>query len=368
MFACLAMAAMAATPVPLTAEKPLKALPVLAKEPKLDGVLKDLTPALELKMPAQAASASATISAKAAFRKDTLYLGVKVTDDLAQGRDELTVTLYFPSAGTTARGYPYRFGLEGKRPSDPAARVPAFAQELVASATRADGKTTTYEIAVPARALPRWPATRQLGLLLCVDYADFDTDTLTDEATNVSSCPNGETAAGPVRVPDELRKVLKATPPAEVEAIEPRAHGWLGYAELHYPLWVWGDEPLTAQSLPGVVSDEPVDPVKARLPLSETWALPDGRAVLPVVTGSDPYGQSECDASKELRLALYATKANVATRVLEWPAATCGLGRALSFQLSPEGHLTIGYSNGSMANFTFSGDHFERSELGVVWP
>ena len=36
-----------------------------------------------------------------------------------------------------------------------------------------------------------------------------------------------------------------------------------------------------------------------------------------------------------------------------------------SIQLSAEGHLQIGYSNGSVANFTYSGDHFERSELGA---
>ena len=75
--------------------------------------------------------------------------------------------------------------------------------------------------------------------------------------------------------------------------------------------------------------------------------------------------QDKCDAEQEVRLAMYGVKGNVASRVLEWPAITCGLGRALSIQLSPEGHLQIGYSNGSVANFAYSGDHFERSELGA---
>jgi hypothetical protein len=68
----------------------------------------------------------------------------------------------------------------------------------------------------------------------------------------------------------------------------------------------------------------------------------------------------------ELRMAMYAVSGAAALRVLEWPAATCQLGRAMRFELSPEGNLLIGYTGGSTAHFTWAGDHFERSELGLA--
>jgi hypothetical protein len=32
--------------------------------------------------------------------------------------------------------------------------------------------------------------------------------------------------------------------------------------------------------------------------------------------------------------------------------------------MDEEGSLTIGYSNGTTTNFAWSGDHFERTEIG----
>ena len=363
-FGLLAFTLAVASP-PAPAERPIKPMPTLARELKLDGVLKDFAPSVDLKMPSAATGASSAISAKAAFRKDTVYLAVRVMDDKLVAADELTVTLFFPGAGTTTRGYPFRFGSEGKRTSDPAALVPNFAQELVTTGIKTEAKGYTMEIAFPARSLPRFQASRQLAMTVCLEYIDKDEEA--QEPQTITNCPSGEIAGGPTRVPDELRKVLKVAPPADVEGIEARAFGWVGYAELHYPSWALSDKALTPEVLPQLISaEDALDPVKLRLPLSDAWALPDNRPVYPVVTGKDPYTADHCDADLELRLALYAVKGNVANRVLEWPAATCGLGRALSFQLSTEGHLTIGYSNGSMANFTFSGDHFERSELGAI--
>jgi hypothetical protein len=84
-----------------------------------------------------------------------------------------------------------------------------------------------------------------------------------------------------------------------------------------------------------------------------------------VVSGKDPYAvEGKCEADQELRLGLYLVQGKTALRVLEWPAATCALGRAISVGVDEEAALTIGYSNGATVNFVWSGDHFERTELG----
>jgi hypothetical protein len=248
------------------------------------------------------------------------------------------------------------------RAPDPAAEVPAYAVEAVKAVTKEEPKGFTLEVALPVKALPRFQARSQLAVELCLEYLDDDGG---ETKTKLNSCSGGDMAGGPVRIPDELRRAVKVQPPADVEGLEPRANGFVGYAELHYPSWGYTDEPLTAQSLRTLIAgSDSVDPQKVHLPISDNMVLPDNRPLYTVLTGKDPYSGDKCDADQELRLAMYGIKANVAMRVLEWPAITCGLGRALSFQLSPDGHLAIGYSNGSVANFTFSSDHFERSELG----
>jgi hypothetical protein len=361
----LLLTALTAAPVtapPVAPERPIKPLPTLAKEPKLDGNLKDLAPAQDFKMPATALSASSALSLKAAFRKDSLFLGVKITDDKVTPGDELTVSLFFPGSGTTAKGHAFRFGSEGVRPPDPALEIPMYALEALKSGVKDEAKGFTLEIQVPVKALPRFQARSQLAVDICLEYTDDDGE---GQKQTLSSCTSGEMPGGPTRLPDELRRVVKVQPPADVEGLEARSNGFVGYAELHYPTWGYTDEPLTAQALRTLIAgDDSIDPAKARLPISDALVLPDNRPLYAVLTGKDPYVGDKCDAEQEVRLAMYGVKGNVAMRVLEWPAITCGLGRALSFQLSPEGHLQIGYSNGSVASFTFSGDHFERSELG----
>ncbi len=353
--------AVSATPPP-SAERLLKPLPTLARDPKLDGNLKDLAPAQDFKMPATAISTNSALSLKAGFRKDTVWLGIHVTDDKLTASDELAVSIFFPGAGTTARGYQYRFGIEGARPPDAAAAMPAWATEAMRSAVTRDAKGFTVKVALPPKALPRFQARTQLAMTICLDYIDNDDGA---KPVTLSSCQSGEMVGGPTRVPDELRKSVKVPPPADVEGIEPRASGFVGFAELQYPSWGYSETPFTPDSLRTLIAtDDSVDPQKVHLPISDNLVLPDNRPLYTVLTGKDPYVGDKCDAEQELRLAMYGIRGNVAVRVLEWPAITCGLGRALSFQLSPEGHLAIGYSNGSVANFTFSGDHFERSELG----
>ena len=343
-------------------ERPIRPLPSAAKEPKLEGALKDLAPAQDFKMPGGAISQGGALSLKATFRKDTLWIGVQVTDDKLTPADELTVTLFFPGAGVTARGYSYKFGSDGPRPPAAEAQVPAYAVEAVKAAVKPEAKGFTLKAAFPPKSLPRFQARTQLAITICLDYHDDDEG----KTTELSSCTGGDMVGGPTRLPDELRRVVKVAPPPEVEGLEVRSNGVVGFAELHYPTWGYTDGQMTAQGLRELIAGaDSIDPEKAKLPVSDNLVLPDNRPLYAVLTGTNPYTGDKCDAEQEVRLAMYGVKGNVANRVLEWPAITCGLGRALSIQLSPDGHLAIGYSNGSVANFAYAGDHFERSELGA---
>jgi hypothetical protein len=364
MFVAVAVAAVLAAP-PARAEKPIPPLPTLAKEPTLDGVLKDLTPSLDVKLSASAKGASATLAMKAAFRKDTLYVGVTVTDDVVLPGDAVDVSLYFPDSGTTSKGVVYRFNEAGVQPAPGDVAAPEFAQALVKAATRRDDKGFTVEVAIPARALPRFQAFKPLALTLCADYADVDAEGA--EASKLTTCPATEMVGGPTRVPDELRKALKLTPPEGVEGIEARATGWVGFSRLHYPTWAVGDAEFTPASLAAlVVGDAAIQADSVQLPIPTTLRLPDNRPIVTLLTGRNPYAGKGCVVGNELRMAMYAVSGAAALRVLEWPAATCQLGRAMRFELSPEGNLLIGYTGGSTAHFTWAGDHFERSELGLA--
>jgi len=94
-------------------------------------------------------------------------------------------------------------------------------------------------------------------------------------------------------------------------------------------------------------------------------SLPDGRILLSILTGNDPFfAEGQCNPQSELRLGLYLVQGRTARRALEWPAASCALGRASSVVLEDDGVLTIGYSSGATATFAWSGDHFERTGIG----
>jgi len=352
----LLLLALAAQKSDVPAEKPIKPLPTLSKEPKLDGVLKDFQGA-ELKVSKEA---TGVVTLKAGFRKDTLFLAISAKDNKVVPDDAVAVNLYFPTAGTTARGFRYLFGPEGKR-SEPEG-APAWAQGLVKTGVKSDAKGWILELAFPARSLPRMPAQLQLGLNICVDFMDKDEE---GDPTVVTTCASGEMIGGPTRLPDELRKNLKLTAPTEVEGLEARPNGWVGYAVLHYPIWAVADAPLTPPTLAELIAgDKAIDPKSVQLPLPSQLELADNRPLFTVLTGQNPYVGDQCNSEHELRMALYLIKGSSATRVLEWPAATCSLGRAMSFDLNNDGGLTIGYTNGSTAHFSWSSDHFERSELG----
>jgi hypothetical protein len=144
----------------------------------------------------------------------------------------------------------------------------------------------------------------------------------------------------------------------------------VGYSKLHYASWAEGDAALTARTLGELVLGEAaLDPASVALPIPAQLLLPDNRPIFTVLSGKNPYrAQEGCVDGDELRMAMYVVKGATAARVLEWPAATCKLGRAMRFELSPDGELLIGYTNGSTARFTWTSEHFERSELGLRAP
>ena len=167
-------------------------------------------------------------------------------------RDLLTLTVFFPDAGATATGHVFRFGFDGKRASPPESGTSRFAQQLVDVGVQRKDNALTLEVAIPARALPRFPAEEPLVFDLCLTYEDVDAAGATPPA--VSNCKDGGMLGEALRLPDDFRKGLKLKPPKGVVALEGQADGWLGYGILHYPDWVEADEPLTPELLEVLVA------------------------------------------------------------------------------------------------------------------
>ncbi|WP_224365771.1 hypothetical protein [Hyalangium versicolor] len=345
-------------------ERPSKAVPALAKAPKLDGNLKDFAPSVTFRPPAST-DATASFTARVAWRKDTLYVGVEATDDQLIAGDLITLTLFFPGAGPTAIGNTFRFAFDGKRASPPDSGTSASAQEKVDVGVLRNDDKLNLEIALPVTAFPRFPTVDPLVFDLCVTFEDQDA--VGQKATPVSNCKDGGMIGDALKLPEEFRKGLKLKPSEEATALEATQGGWLGWGILHYPVWVEAEKPLTSESLRSMVAPEAVEPEKVNVNIPETLTLSGGRTLLTVVSGKDPYAvEGKCDSEHELRLGLYllSNKDRTAQSVLEWPAATCALGRALSINLEEDGALSIGYSNGAITNFAWSGDHFARTQLG----
>ncbi len=342
------------------AERPSQRVPVLGKEPTVDGKLGDLSGGLKL---SPASAGAATYSARVATRKSALHLGVTLVDPTLNPGDALTVLVFFPNAGTTARGYAYRFSADGPRAPDAELAAPAFAQSLVKSALQKTDDGYTLELAFPARSLPRLPARDPLLVELCLVYEDRDAPG--QPAREVSNCTGGAMNGAALQLADAFRKDLKLGPPASVQGLEAREGGWLGFGRLHSPVWAQVDQALTPASLAQLVAETPLDPVAAKLPLPTTLKLSKGQALHAVYTGKDPYAaEGQCLASAEVRVSLYVVQEKTAVQVLDWPVSTCALGRALSFELDGEDALTIGYSGGAVMRFAWTGEHFEQTQFG----
>lgn len=339
--------------------RPVPALP--GRAPKVDGNLRDFGAGAPLKS-APADGASASFTGKVAWRQGTLYVAVDLKDKTVTAEDDLSLTLFFPGSGPTSTGYTWHIGPEGLLPVGPDALTPEFAQSRLEVGAKKQGDKLGVEVAIPARSFPRFPAKEPLVLDVCLTYDDKDPD---GAGVPVSNCKEGSMVGEALKLPDDFRKGLKLKVPDSVLTLESVEHGWLGWDLLHYPAWVQGDEPLTANSLREMVASDRAYAAGAHLDIPDALTLQDGRPLLTVVAGRDPYAvQGKCDAEKELRLGVYLVTGNTAQRALEWPAATCALGRAQSVGMDEEGALIIRYSNGATINFAWSGDHFERTELG----
>lgn len=360
----LLLSAVAAGPPKI---KPGKPIPTAARRPVIDGKLKDFTPALEVPAAKPAADVTAKVTLKLTFQSGALFLAAAVKDDTVLAEDTLEVTVHFPEAGALAQGFIYRFGPDGLRPATDERALPSHAASLVRAKGLSDGAGFTVEAGIPARALPRFPATGPLNVTVCAEYLDVDDeDDDEEEPTRLRTCENGEPKGGPLKMPDELRKPLKAPLPADVEGVEGTEGGWLGYGELAAPAWLQGDEPLTPDSVRRLATGGRfIEPQKVSLPIPDTLEVEE-QLLVPVLFGANPFTGDKCSPKSELRLSLYAVKDTVARRVLEWPASSCTLGRAMRFEVTEHGGLIVGYTNGSTAHFTWSTDHFERSELGAL--
>jgi hypothetical protein len=331
-------------------ERPAVEVPALAKAPRIDGQLGDLAGGLKL--------TATSFQARVGRVKDTLYLGVDVTDASPVSADLLKLTLHFPTAGTTAAGYGFTFAQDGQRADD---LSPRFAKERLKVKVKKREGGMTYEVAIPARAFPRFPARAPFLLDLCVTYEDREQ--IAAEPKAASNCQGAAMLGSALKLADGFLKELRVAPPKEVEGVEGRPTAWLGYGQKQAPVWVQSSSPLTAKSLRAVAVSNAKDPEALRLFLPPL-KLPDGRSLFAVVWGDEPHqDDGRCSEERELKLALYAVKDNAAQQVMEWPAASCALGKAISV-VWDDGDLVIGYSTGATVRFTWSEDHFERTEIG----
>ncbi|MGQ0507805.1 MAG: hypothetical protein ACT4TC_21085, partial [Myxococcaceae bacterium] len=293
-------------------------VPTLRALPKLDGKAHGIGQALALPI-----DSNGTKLLVGAF-KGTLYVGVEIKDDVPLPADSLKIELHFPAGGVGTEALTFEASALGLRV------IPVDAPDHLKKLIQAERGPGFVEVVVPARALPRFPAKVPLVFDLCATYADVDEPAT--PAKSSSNCELGSMKGGPLTLPESFRKpVLDLKPPERVAAFEGRDGAWVAYETGRFPLWVAADKDLTALSLSSFVATAPVDFERTGMAISQKLSLADGRPLIPVVAGSDPFASlGRCEGEAELRLGLYLSKGKTAVRVLEWPVATCSMGRALS--------------------------------------
>lgn len=345
-------------------ERPATQVPVLKAAPKVDGDLSDFRGALELP---PASGGTAALKARVGVQGQSLFFGVVVDDDTVGPGDLLDVSLFFPGAGPAAHGFAFRIAFDGPRAFDEEAAAPAYAQRMLVAQVRRTASGLEVEGQLPARALPAFPAKGTPAFDLCLTY--LDRDAVGTPGRTVQSCQGGSMGKTALALPEAFRAGLKLpkSPPGVV-ALEGRNGGWVGYGARHELLWVRGDEALTEPSLTALVTDAPLRPESIGMAPPKLVLEAAGRKpIFSVLSGKDPQpGDVPCDASKEVRLSLYLVEGKTAALVLECPAVTCALGRATAVVLDEEGSLSIGYSSGMIATYSWSTDHFERTEYGML--
>jgi hypothetical protein len=323
-------------------------------------------PTLEVAMPPAARTASAALALRVAFRQDTLSLRVEVKDDHPLPADRLDLSLAFRDAGLTARGVVFGLGRSGLLAPPEVGGAEPWAQTLVKAVATATPGGYAVELAIPARALPRFPAFAPLRLEVCLEYTDVDE--AGGPERRVQSCPGGAAPSGPIRLPDGWRRSLALTP--DVEGVEGRPHGWIGISRRHEVVWAQGDAALTPVSLAELLGEDPAESDPAGLRIDPVLTLPrDRRQLFSVLSGRAPFKPGGgCTEGAELRLGLYLVKGAAASRALSWPVASCLLGRANRLELGEDDSLSLGYTTGATAHFTWTQGRFERSELGQAAP
>jgi len=339
------------------------AVPVLKGAPKLDGNWSDWRGALELP---PVSGTSSMLRARVGVVGTSLFVGVDVEDDTVGPGDLLDVALFFPGSGAASRGFVYRMGFDGVRMFDEETAAPAFAQHLMRAEVQRRPRGVMIEAMFPARALPSFPAKGPLGLELCLTYQDKDDVGAPPKL--VQSCSGGSMEKASLQLPDSVRSSLKIKSPPNVLALEGRPGGWIGFGSRHEIVWVRADEPLTENSLGLLVADSPLAPESIGMAPPHLVLVPAGRKpIFSVLSGKDPQpGDAPCDQTKEVRLSLFLVEGRTALQVLECPAVTCTLGRATSVVLEEDGSLSVGYSSGLIATYSWSTDHFERTQYGML--
>lgn len=345
-------------------ERPVRVVPTLKTAPAIDGDLADWGGGVEL--PATA-GASASLTPRVAVDGSDVLVGVTVVDGQIGPGDLLDLSLFFPGAGPAAHGFTYRFAFDGPRAFDDETAAPAAAQRLVVAQVKRTPKGMVVEARLPPRALPAFPVKGPLAFDLCLAYQDRGA--VGAPAAEVKSCSGGSMGKTALALPESWRAGLKLPKaPAGLVAVEGRRGGWVGYGERHELRWVRSDEPLTEGSLAAMVTDAPLNPEAIGLSPPRLVLEAAGRKpIFSVLSGKDPQpGDVPCDAAKEVRLSLFLVDGKTAAQVLEVPAVTCALGRATAVVLDGEGSLSIGYSSGVIATYSWSTDHFERTEYGML--
>jgi hypothetical protein len=280
---------------------------------------------------------SSRVVLKAGWASEGLWLSLTTT----QGAAERTqLGLGFPTLAAGAAGKTWLLApsrADAGMPDDPRVR------------RTMEGDSATLWI--PRDALPPFPARGPLDVDACLSFAP----------------PDGPTThhCAALRLPSVVRRGAPVAPKA-VSGWQTQGNAWLGTNTRGDPLWVKAPTALSPSSLTRLVTSEPVSPETFGLFIPKNMTAPGRkRPMLPVVSGKDPFVGGRCDPDRELRLSLWVVEGAVALEVLDWPVATCPLGRASSVVLEDDGGLTIGYSGGTTATFTWTGDRFERTELGM---
>lgn len=285
--------------------------------------------------------------AHVAYGAKALWLSVQVDGAASSHAGTVRIGLFFPSGDVAGEGTSLSFGEGQTAPEGSKAKL---------ETTPAGARLTAV---LPPISWPRFPARGPVRLDLCISLI---TPSGKAEASN---CEAGKMTGWELQMPSGFREELGVTAPKNALTLKARPQGWLGFDAMTSPLWVRSSSTITPESLEKILGEASMDPASARIAVPPSMSLPNKGLMVPLLFGQNPFREDgTCDGGRVLRLVLFLIKGKTAERVLEWPASSCAGGRATSVTLDEEGALTIGYESGGLVTFTWSTDHFERTEMG----